>query len=183
MTNNNEDTEFHLNVDELLSQIAELMGSRTVSSLNSQQFYSLLLLMWGYFEVSIVEAKQGAIGQGGIGTETLAVPKIFQVENGYQIFDYGSYLKTASGKYYGSYTTGRLLITVKAIIELLVKRGAQRVKMDGLDAAKRLASIECERNHIKIVDYKPNIKDQKLKDRLSRLDHLRTYAYSHSAKS
>ena len=54
MTNNNENKEFHLNVDELFSQIAELMDG-PISSLNSQQAYLFLLLVWGYFEVSIVE--------------------------------------------------------------------------------------------------------------------------------
>lgn len=183
MTNSNENKELSLiNVDELLSQIAELLGDRggAVSSVNAQQAYLFLLLIWGYFEVSIVETKQGTTGEGG--ETTLAIPKIIQIEKAYQIFDYGSYLKTSPGKYYGSYTTGPLLITVKAMIELLVNRGAKSVKIDGLAAAKRFASIECEKNNIKIADYKPDIEAQRLKDRLPRLDNLRTQIYPHSAK-
>lgn len=179
MTNNNENKEFHLNVDELFSQIAELMDS-SISPLNSQQAYLFLLLLWGYFEVSIVEGT-GEDGSG-TGTTARAIPNIIQLEKTYQIFDYGSHLKTSPGKYYGSYTTGRLLTTVKAMIALLIKRGAKQLQFDGSAVAKRFAWVECEKNKVKANHYKPDIKAKMLQDRLSRLDSLRSNVYSYSAK-
>lgn len=162
------DDEFNLN--ELFAQLAEI----TQSSEINHQAYLYLLLLWAYFEVSIVD---GAEGAGSLSTTSLH-PTILQVQQGFQIFDYGTHLKTTTGKYYGSYTTGRLLNTVRKMINLLSERGAKRLKFCGLDAAKRFASIECEKYKIKIVNYTPDNKTQLLRDRLPRLDSLRNTVYT-----
>lgn len=164
------DDEFNLN--ELFAQLAEI----TQSSEINDQAYSYLLLLWAYFEVSIVD---GTDGVGALGT-TAVHPTIIQVQQGFQIFDYGTHLKTAAGKYYGSYTTGRLLNTVREMINLLSERGAKRLQFVGLDAAKRLASLECEKYKIKVVNFTPDNKTQLLRDRLPRLDSLRNTVYTAS---
>ena len=163
MTSNNENEKFNLNIDQLFSQIAELVDS----PINSEQAYLFLLLLWGYFEVSILETHEGSNGEGGSGTTTLTVPNIIQIEKAYQIFDYGSHLKTSPGKYYGSYTTGRLLTTVKAMIDLLIKRGAKQVRFNGLAAAKRCAWIECEKSNIQAINFTPDNKGKLLQSQLS----------------
>lgn len=162
---------FDLDLDELFAQLAEL----TQSSEINQQAYLYLLLVWAYFEVSIVDGT-GESGSSGISTTTH--PTVLQVQHGFQIFDYGTHLKTAAGKYYGSYTTGRLLNTVREMIKLLSERGAKRLRFVGLDAAKRFASLECEKYKIKVVNFTPDNKTQLLRDRLPRLDSLRNSVYT-----
>lgn len=162
------DDKFNLN--ELFAQLAEI----TQSSEINQQAYLYLLLLWAYFEVSIVDETDEA---GASGTTSLP-PTILQVNQGFQIFDYGSHLKTSAGKYYGSYTTGRLLNTVREMIQLLSERGAKRLQFVGLDAAKRFAILECEKYKIKSTNFMPDNKTQLLRDRLSRLDSLRNSVYT-----
>ena len=162
------DAEFNLNLDELFTQLAEI----TQNSEINPQAYLYLLLLWGYFEVSVEDGSQG--DSSGSGSAILSRPNIIQIEQGYQIFDYGTHLKTAAGKYYGSYTTGRLLITVRAIIKLLSERGAKKLQFDGLDAAKRFAWLECEKYKIKVTNFTPDNKTQILHNRLPRLDSLRS---------
>lgn len=171
MTSQNEDDRFDLNIDELFNQLAELMDS----PINSEQAYFLLLLLWGYFEVFVVEDDEESHGGEGGSYKKYpnSSPNIIQVEKGYQIFDYGSLLKTSSGKFYGSYTTGRLLTTVKSMIDLLIKRGAKQVNFNGLAAAKRFAWIECEKFKIKVNNFTPDNQTLTLRDRLPRLDSLR----------
>lgn len=157
MLNNNEINKLNLNVDELLSQIVGLVDT----PINSEQAYLFLLLLWSYFEVSIVKTKDPKQAR------TARIhPNIIQVEKGYPIFDYGTLLKTSSGKFYGSYTTSRLLTTVSFIIELLIQRGAKQIKMDGLAAAKRFAWIQCENNAINIINFKPDRKEKMLRFKL-----------------
>ena len=160
MVNNNEIDKFNLNIDELLSQIAGLIDN----PINSKQAHLFLLLLWGYFEVSIVETHEDS--DGGESGTLLIRPDIIQVEKGYPIFDYGTLLKTSPGKLYGSYTTGRLLTTVGSMIDLLVQRGAKRVKIDGLAAAKRFGWIECENKAIKVINFKPDHKEKALRFQL-----------------
>jgi hypothetical protein len=159
MLNNIEIDKFNLNIDELLSQIAGLIDN----PINSEQAHLFLLLLWGYFEVSIVETHEDSDG-GKSGL--LTPPDIIQVEKGYPIFDYGMLLKTSPGKLYGSYATGRLLTTVSSMIDLLVQRGAKRVKIDGLAAAKRFGWVECENKAIKVINFKPDPKEKVLRFRL-----------------
>lgn len=156
MTNNNEIDKINLNIDELLSQIAGLIDN----PINSEQAHLFLLLLWSYFEVSIVETHEDS--DGGESGTLLTLLDIIQVEKGYPIFDYGTLLKTSSGKFYGSYTTGRLLTTVSSIIEILIQRGAKRVKIDGIAAAKRFAWLECERNAIDVINFKPDPREKTL---------------------
>lgn len=161
-----------LNLNELFAQLAEITQSTEIN----QQAYLYLLLLWAYFEVSIVDGTDGA---GASGTTSLP-PTILQVQQGFQIFDYGTHLKTAAGKYYGSYTTGRLLNTVREMINLLSERGAKRLQFVGVEAAKRFASLECEKYKIKVVNFTPDNKTQLLRDRLPRLDSLRNTVYTAS---
>jgi hypothetical protein len=160
-----DDAEFNLNLDELFAQLAEITQSPNLN----QQAYLYLLLLWGYFEVSVDDGSQGDAS----GSTTLSKPNIIQMEHTYQIFDYGTYLKTAAGKYYGSYATGRLLVTVREMIKLLSERGAKKIQFSGLDAAKRFASLECEKYKIKVSNFTPDNKTLVLRDRLPRLDSLR----------
>ncbi len=160
-----DDTEFNLDLDKLFAQLAEITQTSEVN----QQSYLYLLLLWGYFEVSMQDGNEG----NASGTIASIKPKIIQVEQGYQIFDYGTYLKTAAGKYYGSYTTGRLLITVREMIKILSERGAKKIEFSGLDAAKRLAWLECEKYKIKVGNFTPDNQTIILRDRLPRLDSLR----------
>lgn len=161
-----DDAEFNLNLDELFAQLAEITQNSDIN----QQAYLYLLLLWGYFEVTIQDGSDG----DSSGSTMLSKPNIIQVEQGYQIFDYGTHLKTSAGKHYGSYTTGRLLVTVREMIKLLSERGAKKLQFSGLDAAKRLASLECEKYKIKVTNFTPDNKTQILRDRLPRLDILRT---------
>lgn len=156
MTNHIEIDKFNLNIDELLSQLAGLIDK----PINSEQAHLFLLLLWGYFEVSIVETHEDNGGEGGV---SLARPNIIQVEKGYPIFDYGVLLKTSPGKLYGSYTTGRLLTTVSAMIDRLVQRGTKQVKIDGLAAAKRFGWIECESKAIQVLNFKLDHKEKILR--------------------
>ncbi len=167
--------DFDLDLDELFAQLAEV----TQSSEINQQAYLYLLLLWAYFEVSIVD-ETDEVGASGITTTSLS-PTILQAQQGFQIFDYGTHLKTAAGKYYGSYTTGRLLNTVREMIKLLNERGAKRLQFVGLDAAKRFASLECEKYKIKIANFTPDNKTQLLRDRLPRLDSLRNSVYTNKS--
>ena len=160
-----DDVEFNLNLDELFAQLAEITQNSDIN----QQAYLYLLLLWGYFEVSIQDGTEGE----GSETTTFIKPTIIQVEQGYQIFDYGSHLKTSAGKYYGSYTTGRLLVTVREMIRLLSERGAKKIQFTGLDAAKRFAWLECEKFKIKVINFTPDSQTLILRDRLPRLDSLR----------
>lgn len=164
-----EDVGFDLNLDELFAQLAEV----TQSSEINQQACLYLLVLWAYFEVSIVD---GTSGSGA--SEMTKAPTVLQIQQGFQIFDYGTHLKTAAGKYYGSYTTGRLLNTVCEMIKLLSERGAKKLQFAGLDAAKRYASLECEKYKIKIINFTPDDKTQLLRDRLPRLDSLRNSVYT-----
>lgn len=167
----NDEIDFNLNLDELFAQLAEITQSPEIN----QQAYLYLLLLWDYFEVS-VDGNQG----DGSGSATLSRPNIIQIEQAYQIFDYGTHLKTAAGKYYGSYTTGRLLVTVREMIKILSERGAKKLQFAGLDAAKRFASFECEKYKIKVTNFTPDNKTQLLQDRLPRLDSLRNSVYTAS---
>lgn len=157
MLNNNEINKLNLNVDELLSQIVGLVDT----PINSEQAYLFLLLLWNYFEVSIVKTEDHKQAR-----EALILPNIIQVEKGYPIFDYGTLLKTSSGKFYGTYTTSRLFATISVMIELLVQRGAKQIKMDGLASAKRFAWIQCENNSINVINFKPDRKEKMLRFKL-----------------
>lgn len=168
-----EDVGFDLNLDELFAQLAEM----TQSSEINQPAYLYLLLLWSYFEVSIVDDDTAEEGTAS-GTTTFMPPRILQIEQGFQIFDYGTHLKTAVGKYYGSYTTGRLLNTVREMVKLLSERGAKKLKFVGLEAAKRFACLECEKYKIKVTNFTPDNKTQLLRDRLPRLDSLRNNVYT-----
>lgn len=149
--------EFDLNLDKLFAQLADLPGSTAVN----HQACLFLLLLWGYFEISLVKVQQAAEGEpGGTGTAILVTPTVIDLKQAYQIFDYGSSLKTSPGKHYGSYTTGRLLTTVKAMIDLLIKRGAKQVQFNGLAAAKRFAWMECEKHNISVVNFKPDVREK-----------------------
>ncbi|MFZ0219718.1 MAG: hypothetical protein WAL30_05895 [Candidatus Aquirickettsiella sp.] len=167
MVNNNENSEFNLNLNELFEQLAEFIET----PLNSHQAYQFLLLLWNYFEVAIIEEdKESEGGESGAHRKYPTRPNIIQVEKGYQIFDYGSRLKTSSGKFYGSYTTGRLLTTVSSMINILIQRGAKQVKIDGLAAAKRFAWLQCEKNAIAVINFKPDLKEKTLQSQLNRLN-------------
>lgn len=159
-----DDVEFNLNLDELFAQLAEITQNSDIN-----QGYLYLLLLWGYFEVSVDDGSQGDAS----ASTALSRPKIIQIEQAYQIFDYGTHLKTASGKFYGSYTTGRLLTTVREMIKLMSERGAKKLQFVGLDAAKRFASLECEKYKIKATNFTPDSKTKILRDRLPRLNRLR----------
>lgn len=170
-----DDVGFNLDLDKLFAQLAEIT---TQSPEINQQAYLYLLLLWNYFEVSVQDGSKGDAS----GSITLPEPNIIQIEQGYQIFDYGSHLKTAAGKYYGSYSTGRLLITVREMIKLLSERGAKKVQFAGLDAAKRFASLECEKHKIIVTNFIRDDKTQLLGDRLARLDSLRNSVYGTASK-
>lgn len=162
---NNENHEFNLNLNELFDQLAGFIET----PLDSRLAYQFLLLLWNYFEISMLEEdNESDGGEGGSYKKYPNRPNIIQVEKGYQIFDYGTLLKTSSGKFYGSYTTGRLLTTVNAMIELLVQRGAKRVKIDGLAAAKRFAWIQCENKAIDVINFQPDTKEKTLRSQLQR---------------
>lgn len=176
MTNN---FEFDLNLDELFVQLSKLSDIPSTS----QQAYLFLLLLWGYFEVSMLETRENKKHQEGSSlTVTRSAPNLIQIENGYLVHDYGSYLKTSAGAYYASYTTGRLLNTVKAMLHLLIQRGAKQLQFDGLAVAKRMAWIECEKYKIKVSNFTADSKTKILQDRLSRLAYLRESVYSYSSK-
>lgn len=164
------DEKFDLNLEALFAQLAEITQNSDIN----QQAYLFLLLLWDYFEVSLPETEAGDAS----GTTTSIKPNIIQVEQGYPIFDYGSHLKTAAGKNYGSYTIGRLLITVREMIRLLSERGAKQLQFDGLIAAKRFAWLECEQCKIKVTNFIPDNQTLILRDRLPRLDSLRFNVYS-----
>lgn len=167
MTNN---IEFDLNLDQLFAQLNKL----TDTPATSQQAYLFLLLLWGYFEVSISGAKENKkrASEGTSLTTTRSTANLIQIENAYLVHDYGSYLRTSPGEYYASYSTGRLLNTVKAMLHLLIQRGAKQLQFDGLDVAKRMAWIECEKYKIKVNNFKADSKTQLLQDRFSRLESL-----------
>lgn len=170
-----DDVEFNLNLDELFAQLAEITQNSDIN----QQAYLYLLLLWGYFEVSIQDGTE----EDSSGSSILSKPNIIQIEQAYQIFDYGTHLKTAAGQYYGSYATGRLLATVREMIKLLSERGAKKLQFAGLDAAKRFALLECEKYKIKVINFMPDNKTQILRDRLPRLDSLRnSVPYTASSK-
>jgi hypothetical protein len=159
MANINEIKKFNLNLDELLSQIAGLVDN----PLGSEQARLFLNLLWSYFEVSVVEHEDNEGGENGT---ILTRPDIIQVDKGYPIFDYGRLLKTSPGEFYGSYTTGRLLTTVNVMINLLDQRGAKRVKMNGLTAAKRFAWTECENKAIRVINFKLDPREKVLRFQL-----------------
>lgn len=158
-----DDVEFNLGLDKLFSQLAELSKDSDINP----QAYSYLLLLWGYFEISVPSEGDTS------GPAKLSKPNRIQINESYQILDYGSHLKTASGKHYGSYSTGRLLLTVREMIKLLSERGAKKIQFAGLDAAQRFAWLECEKYKIKVTNFMPDTKTQILCDRLPRLDSLR----------
>lgn len=162
-----DDVEFNLNLDELFAQLAAITQSSDIN----QQAYLYLLLLWAYFEVSMDDGNEGGDASGSIA---YSKPYIIQIGQAYQIFDYGTHLKTAAGKNYGSYSTGRLLVTVREMIKIMSERGAKKLQFAGLDAAQRFASLECEKYKIKVTNFTPDNKAQILRDRLPRLDSLRT---------
>lgn len=159
-----DDAEFNLNLEELFAQLAEITQNSDIN----QEAYLYLLLLWSYFEVSISGTEEVASG-GSILSKT----SVIQIEQGYQIFDDGTQLKTAAGIHYGSYSTGRLLVTVREMIKLMGERGAKKLQFAGLDIAKRFAWLECEKYKIKVTNFTPDNKTQILRDRLPRLDSLR----------
>lgn len=167
------DEKFDLNLEQLFAQLAEITQNSDINP----QAYLFLLLLWGYFEVSMSETEGGADS----GTTATSIrPNIIQVEQAYSIVDYGTHLKTSAGKNYGSYTTGRLLITVREMVRLMSERGAKRLQFDGdgLIQAKRFAWLECEKYKIKVTNFVPDNKTLILRDRLPRLDSLRHNVYS-----
>lgn len=171
--------EFDLNLDELLVQLSQLTDTPTTS----QQAYLFLLLLWGYFEVSMPEAQENNNSESGSNPiATRSTANLIQIENGYLVHDYGSYLRTSTGAYYASYTTGRLLTTVKAMLHLLRQRGAKQLQFHGLAAAQRMAWIECEKYQIKVSNLQVDSKTQLLKDRLSRLEYFRACVASFPSK-
>jgi hypothetical protein len=170
---------FDLNLDELFVQLSQLTDTPTTS----QQAYLFLLHLWGYFEVSMQEVQENNNSEAGSNPiATPSTPNLIQIENAYIVHDYGSYLRTSAGEYYASYATGRLLNTVKAMLHLLIQRGAKQLQFDGLAAAKHMAWIECEKYQIKVSNFKADNKTQLLQNRLSRLDSLRDSVYSYSSK-
>ena len=174
MTDNDNDLAFNINLDELFSQLSEVL----VNPGFSKSAYSFLLL-WGYFEITLIDdsSEEG----DGITSKGLTDPTIIQVDKGYEIFDYGNYLRTSPGKYYGSYVTGRLLTTVKVMINLLIERGAKHVHFSGLPSAERVAWLECRKYNIN-TSFKPDAKAQLLRSRINELDRFREVVYSLSAK-
>ncbi|MES2998769.1 MAG: hypothetical protein V4700_05570 [Pseudomonadota bacterium] len=176
MTDDDNNT-FNINLDELFSQLSEILVDPTFSNKSA---YSFLLLLWGYFEIAVLD--DSTEGEGGTTATGLTALNIIQVENGYEVSDYGSSLKTSPGKYYGSYVTGRLLTTVRAMVDLLIKRGAKRVRFSGLPAAERAAWLECKKYHLN-TPFEPDEKAELLHDRLKELDRFREVVYSHAIKN
>ncbi|MDQ8039614.1 MAG: hypothetical protein REH83_04330 [Rickettsiella sp.] len=178
MTDNKNNLNFDVNLDELFSQLSEIL----VNPAFSKSALSFLLLLWGYFEITVLDAFE----EGGEGTTTRSTvataPNIIQIENAYDIFDQGIVLKTSPGKYYGNYSTGRLLTTVKAMVNLLIKRGAKQVSFSGLPAAERTAWLECKKHNIN-TQFEPDKKSQLLQARINELDRFREVVYSLSAKN
>lgn len=150
-------------LEALFSQLTESTQTKEVN----QETYLYLLLLWSYFEISMPETGNNT------SKTTLMMPNIIQIDHAYPIFDYGSYLKASAGKYYGSATTGRLLITVREMIRLLSERGAKKLEYDGPTAAKRFAWLECEKYNIKSTNFIPDNQTLLLRNRLSRLDNFR----------
>ncbi|MES2141551.1 MAG: hypothetical protein V4471_01510 [Pseudomonadota bacterium] len=176
MTDNNNDLAFNINLDELFSQLSEVL----VNPAFSKSACSFLLLLWGYFEITLIDDSS----EEGDGTTSkgLTGPTIIQVDKGYEIFDYGGYLRTSPGKHYGSYVTGRLLTTVKVMINLLIERGAKHVHFSGLPSAERVAWIECRKYNLR-TQFEPDAKAQLLQSRINELDRFREVVYSLSSKN
>lgn len=177
MADNNNDVAFNVDLEGLFEQISEILVNPASFSKSACSF---LFLLWGYFEIFIMDDESGE-GDGTITTANTTMPTIIQVEKGYAIFDYGSSLKTSSGKYYGNYATGRLLTTVKAMVDLLMQRSAKCVRFAGLPAAERVAWLECKKYNVN-TSYQPDEKAQLLQSRIKELDRFREVVYSLSAK-
>ena len=147
MTDNSDDHLFDL--DKLFNELSGNKLSAIVADKSRFDSANLfLLLLWGYFHITVVNSKDEE-GEGEGSITSLTKPRIITLEEGYSIYDFGDYLKTSAGKDYGSYTTSRLLKTAKAMVALLKQRGAKEVEFSGSSVAERLAWLECKRYNIK----------------------------------
>lgn len=120
-------------------------------------FYYLLLL-WAAFHVYPLDPPPDSTGEGGA--------KIIPVEGGFPIFDYGDCLSVSPGEDYGSYCTGRLIISAQAMIDLLAERGVVKVGFLGHDIARRAAWMECVDQNIEILNYEPSEFDKAVRYRV-----------------
>jgi len=140
-----------------LSELAQLIKPLVVDarSLESIQY---IISLWATFRVYQLDPvvrplPKGEGEEGGFAGRF----KIHSLDNGWEILDHGFYLVTSVGKNYGKYSTstGQLIETTVAMIDILAKRGARELSISGNDVAKRVAWMKCLESGITISNYFP----------------------------
>lgn len=125
-----------------------------------------LLQKWGFFILYIVDPHIPVLA---------GPPAIIPVENGYPIYDYGSYLATSPGEDIigNSNSTLKLLVTVSTMTQLAVEAGAKEVAFSGHEIAKRKAWFDLEAFHkdiTTVINFSPEFKEQALIQIMRRLE-------------
>lgn len=141
-----------------LAELADLVKPIAGEGKISLDAFYYLLLLWASFHVYPLEPPpEGGSGGGA---------KIIPLENGWNIHDYGDCLSTSPAEHYGSYCTGKLIITAQHMIDILAKRGVTKVGFLGHDVARRAAWVECVDQNIEIINYEPSIFDIEVRNRI-----------------
>lgn len=129
-------------VYEALKNYIHTLDKKGNNSFAYQQACAFLLLLWNYFAVYCEENEGGATGEQKYG-------KKIKDQDTYLIIDYGNYLITSVGVYYGSYSTKRLIRSVQKMIEMIAERGIKKVRFLGTPVAERVAQEACEKYNIR----------------------------------
>lgn len=127
---------------------------------------SYILQKWGFFILYIVDPHIPVLE---------GPPSIIPVENGFPIYDYGSYLATSPGEelVMNHDSTLKLLVTVSTMIQLAVDAGAKEVAFSGHEIAKRKAwfDLEFHKDTTLVINFTPEFKEQALIQNMRRLEH------------
>lgn len=141
----NQNSSFGNDAYQLLQDYLQKRAQNEKNEFIVEQAYTFLLLLWNHFTL-YSDDDEGGNGSIAVQKEVTHIKE----KDTYLIFDHGNYLTTSVGAYYGSYSTQRLINSVRKMIEQMAKRGVKKVKFLGTPVALRVAQEECEKYNIKI---------------------------------
>ncbi|WP_010597346.1 hypothetical protein [Rickettsiella massiliensis] len=130
-------------VYQALKNYVQNLDKKENNSFAFQQACAFLLLLWNYFVIYCEEE------EGGETTRGQKSGKKIKEKDTYLIIDYGNYLITSVGDYYGSYSTKRLIRSVQRMIEMIAEKGIKKVRFLGTPVAERVAQEACEKYNLR----------------------------------
>lgn len=118
-----------------------------------------LLLRWGSLTLYIVSPLRPEKNP----------PETIEVQNGWTIFDYGNKLVISRGEEWplGYLNNGRLLTSIKRMVDLLLRQGVDSVHASGFPFATRAAWMMLSEYGIKVPNFEPTTEDFKVRDRVN----------------